>query len=121
MNNVRKPEDLIVYRKAYKLGLDVIQICSYFPRADKAKILKTQLIRASTSIAANIAEGYGGNRKGTSYENYLTIARRSTTETQTWLRFCYDCKFIKEKEFNRLYNECKEIIAILTVIIRKIR
>ena len=120
-NEIKSPEDLIVYQKAYKFGFEVIKICRIFPKNDEARILKSQLIRSATSIAANIAEGYGGNKKGTSYKNYLIIARRSATESQTWMKFCLDCQFINNKNFNILTNNCKEIITILTAIIRKLK
>lgn len=118
---IKGPEDLIVYQKAYNFGLDVIKICRFLPRIDEARILKSQLIRSSTSISANIAEGYGGSRKGSSYENYLTIARRSATESKTWLKFCLDCNFLKDGDYQKLFSECGAIIAILTTIIRKVK
>ena len=52
--------ELKVWRKAHELTLAVYQITASFPREELSG-LTAQLRRASSSIAANLAEGCGRN------------------------------------------------------------
>jgi four helix bundle protein len=75
---------LVVWQKAHYLARGVLRACREFPHTDEARIIKGQVIRSATSIPANIAEGFGGN-KGKAFQNSLTIARREAGETDYWL------------------------------------
>ena len=50
-------EDLIVWKKAQQLVLEVYQITSHFPQHEIYG-LTSQFKRSTVSIAANIAEGF---------------------------------------------------------------
>ena len=68
--------------------MDLIEQCykatSRFPR-DEVFGMTTQIRRASVSIAANIAEGYGRELTG-SFIQFLRIAQGSVKELEThWL------------------------------------
>ena len=51
-------EDLEVWKTAKQLRIEFSLLCKKFPIEEKYK-LSDQLIRASRSITANIAEGFG--------------------------------------------------------------
>jgi len=57
---VKDFRELKVWRKAHELTLAVYQITASFPREELSG-LTAQLRRASSSIAANLAEGCGRN------------------------------------------------------------
>ena len=57
-NNLKTFEDLECWKSARELKLFVKEIAKKFPSDEKYK-LTDQIIRASRSIGANIAEGYG--------------------------------------------------------------
>lgn len=82
-------------------------------------IIRNQLLRASFSIPANIAEGFGGN-KGNTFKNYLVIARRSLTETDYWLFLLHDLKFLESKIYDKLVDMIKAINAMLSSLINKL-
>lgn len=67
--------------RMHSYEFDLIEV---FPRNMGGDVVARQVIRSSTSVAANIAEGYGG-RKGNEYISYLYQARRSLPETDNWL------------------------------------
>ena len=54
---IRTYRDLIIWQKAHELTKKVIGLCSRFPNTEEARIIKKQLLRSSTSIPGNIAEG----------------------------------------------------------------
>ncbi len=51
-------EDLEVFRRAYRLSLEVHRASLEFPRIEQFA-LADQIRRASKSICANLAEGFG--------------------------------------------------------------
>lgn len=117
--HIKNYKDLIVWQKAHDLARKVLAICRKFPQADEAKIIKKQLIRSTTSVPANIAEGFGGN-KGKVFQNSLTIARREVGETDYWLLLSCEEGYLDRKtyeEFESIYNEVR---AMLSAMISKI-
>ena len=65
--------------------------------------LRDQIRRSSVSIMANIAEGYG-RRSDKEFSNFLNIAHGSIAETQSHLYVALDLNYLKEKEFETLYD-----------------
>ena len=90
---IRSYRDLIVWQKAHELAKTVISLCKRFPDTEEARVVKNQLLRSSTSVPANIAEGYGGN-KGKVFLNSLTIARRESCEADYWLLLSHELGYI---------------------------
>jgi len=118
--SIKTYKDLIVWQKAHSLAKQVIMLCRHFPHSDEARVIKKQLIRSSTSVPANIAEGHGGHQ-GKEYQHYLTIARRSANEMDYWVLLAHDLKYISAEDYSQLEENCREIIMMLSSIIGKLR
>src|SRR5262245_17053708 len=69
-------------------------------------VLRDQIRRASLSITANIAEGFGRSGSG-EFIQFLAIAKGSACEVSSHLYVALDQGYINESEFNRL-NELAE-------------
>lgn len=52
-------EDLEVFKRAYKVSLEIHSLSLNFPKHEQFAGLADQMRRASKGICANIAEGYG--------------------------------------------------------------
>jgi four helix bundle protein len=50
--------------------------------------LRRQIFRASTSIPANVAEGYRRKSKRVAYQNHVSIAMGSQGELETHIEIC---------------------------------
>lgn len=116
---IKNYKDLVVWQKSHNLAKKILAMVKSYPKVEEAEIIKQQLIRSAISIPANIAEGYGGN-KGQAFKNYLTIARRSTNETDYWLLLSTEVGYVNEKMFDDLSKDCREIILMLTSMINKL-
>src|SRR3712207_2721672 len=80
---VRDYRDLEVWRLAMDLAEPVYRLTRAFPKAEEYR-LTSQLLRASASFPANIAEGNArSSRKD--YARFISIARGSLAETETFL------------------------------------
>jgi four helix bundle protein len=97
---IRHVEDLEVFRRAYRLSLDVHRVSLEFPRIEQWA-LADQLRRATKSICANIAEGFSRQRySAADYRRFLMMAIGSSDETQLWLRYAIDLEYV-DKELGR--------------------
>ncbi len=83
MSEVRSYRDLDVWRMGMDLAEQVYRLTQLFPREEQFR-MTSQLIRAATSVPANIAEGrMRSTRKD--FSNFISIARGSLAETETYL------------------------------------
>ena len=105
MNERRGPvqsfEDLDVFQKAYRMALEVHRKSLTFPRIEQ-RVLGDQVRRASKSICANIAEGFGKQRNSKAeFKRFLRIAIGSADEMRVWSRFCLDLDLIDEATWKK--------------------
>ncbi|MFH1366451.1 MAG: four helix bundle protein [Patescibacteria group bacterium] len=113
----KKYNELDIWKKAFRFGLECINLSKAIPKNSANYILSNQIIRSATSIAGNIAEGSGASSKR-DFINYLNIARKSAIESENWLKFINQTNRISQATKARLLNEAEEIIKILTTIIK---
>jgi four helix bundle protein len=93
---IRRVEDLMVFRRAYRLSLAVHRASLEFPRIEQFA-LADQVRRASKSICANFAEGFAKQSySAAEYRRYLLMALGSSDEVQLWLRYCIDLEYVAE-------------------------
>jgi four helix bundle protein len=93
---IQRVEDLEVFRRAYRLSLELHRASLEFPRIEQFA-LADQLRRSSKSICANMAEGFAKqNYSAAECRRYLLAAIGSSDETQLWLRYCVDLGYVEE-------------------------
>ncbi len=82
------------------------------PRHEEYR-LSAQLIRASASVPANIAEGFmRGTRKD--YANFVSIARGSLAETETFLLLIQRLELISGRGVEQALNQAAQVGRMLT-------
>jgi four helix bundle protein len=75
--------DLEVWQVAMELAVACYELTRAFPREEQFG-MASQIRRASSSVPANIAEGYGRDNRG-DYVHHLRIAQGSLKELETHL------------------------------------
>ncbi|MEO0012105.1 MAG: hypothetical protein RLZZ535_494 [Cyanobacteriota bacterium] len=83
-------------------------------------IISKQFLRSSTSIGANCAEAKSAQSTKDFISKY-EIALKEANETKYWLELLIEGNLISEKKLSLMYQEIKEIIAILTASINKLK
>ncbi len=119
-SNVRCFRDLLVWQKANELFLNVAMHIERFPNTSAAEVISRQLLRSTSSIGANIAEGFG-RQKGREFQRFLTIARGSTTESQDWLLKCDALNLLDGPSFVDYFRSCEEIKLMLNAMLKTLR
>ena len=105
--------NLILWQKAQALTLRIIEIVSRLPRQPAAQVIARQVVRSSSSIAANIAEGHG-RFSIPAHRNHLSIAKGSACETDSWLDLMRGAGYIEPDVERELHDACEEVIRMLT-------
>ena len=97
---VKNFRELQVWQKAHQLTLAVYGITAVFPREERYG-LTSQLRRACSSIAANLAEGCGRNGD-VEFARFCSIAMGSASELEYHLLLAKDLKLIKPDDYQEL-------------------
>jgi len=83
--------DLIVYRKAFSLAMDIYKTTRQFPN-EEVYSLTSQIRRSSRSVCSNIGEGYRKRLYEAHFISKMSDADMENSETQVWLNFAVECK-----------------------------
>jgi four helix bundle protein len=111
MQETQSFKKLIVWQKAYDFVLVIYRCSQKFPSSELYG-LTSQLRRAAVSIPANIAEGSERQHKK-EYLQFLSIARGSLGEVETYLMLAKDLGYLTEDMFVELEGQRKEIGRLL--------
>ena len=107
-------EDLEVFRRAYRLSLEVHRMSLEFPRIEQWA-LADQVRRASKSICANLAEGFGRQQQSKpEFRRFLMMAIGSADEMQVWALYCRDLGYVGDDVAERWRGEYREIARMLS-------
>lgn len=112
--------DSIIADKAYLFAIEIVKIYKNLTGFKKEYVLSKQLLRSGTSIGANINEAVGAQSKR-DFVHKLSIALKEARETLYWLRLLKDTEFIEQTDFENLYNNCNELIKILSSVILTVK
>ena len=106
-------EDLEVFKRAYRVSLEVHRITLTLPQAEQYG-LADQIRRASKSICANLAEGFGKQSYSpTEFKRYIQISIGSADEMRVWIRYCLDLGYIDQDTWQHWRDEYQEIAKML--------
>jgi four helix bundle protein len=108
--------NLDVWKRSHQLMLDVYGLCKELPKDEKF-ITGDQIKRSSSSVSANVAEGYGRYY----FQDNIAFCRKargSLYETKNHLIKCKDLSFCDENECLKLIEECNSIGQLLNGYIR---
>jgi four helix bundle protein len=111
--------ELEVFKSAYKYAMEIFEISKAFPGEEKFS-LTDQIRRASRSVCTNTAEGWRKRRYFPKhFVSKLSDADTEAAETQVWLKFSRDCKYMTEEKFAELFDAYDKIQAQLVVMMKK--
>ena len=113
-------EDLPCWQKARELCLVVYKVINQAPFS-KDFGLKDQIWRSSGSAMDNVAEGFD-DMSPKEFIRFLGYALRSCSEVQSQLYRAYDCQYVTNDDFRRVYrlaSDCRSQIKAFRVYLRK--
>jgi four helix bundle protein len=108
--------DLTVYKKAFKLAMEIYKLTKEFPPEEKYS-LTDQIRRSSRSVCTNIGEAYRKRQYEAHFVSKSSDADMENTETRVWLDFARACNYISEELSAALDDEAAEIGKLLNHMI----
>ena len=116
---VNSYQDLRVWQDAMALAESCYTLTRDFPREELFG-LTSQIRRSATSIAANIAEGYGRDSTG-SFIHFLRVSQGSLKELETHLLISKRVGISAEESIVPMIDRCQDLGKMLRTLIRKLQ
>jgi four helix bundle protein len=116
--SARSYKDLVVWQKGVDLACDVHRLTRLLPK-EEAYRLTSQIIRASSSIPANIAEGNGRSTRR-DYAHFVSIARGSAAELETFLIIIQRLELAPPAQVRDLLERTEEVGRMLNALRSKL-
>ena len=112
---IRSFEDLEVFKKSYKVSLAIHHASLSFPKHEQVHGLGDQMRRASKSICANIAEGFGKQSiSKAEFKRFLLMSIGSADEMRVWLRYALDLGYIQDSQWQSWKEVYRGIAKMLS-------
>ena len=108
----------VIEKKSFLFAVRIAKLYKHLTRQRNEFIMSRQLLRAGTSIGANVAEGEKGQTRA-DFNAKMNIALKEANESEYWIRLLYRTEYLTKEEFNSIEKDIKEIIAILVSICKK--
>lgn len=106
----------IIKEKPFTFAIEIGHL--YKALAEKKEfVLSKQMLRAGTSIGANVREA-GHAQSKADFIHKLSISLKKANETEYWLDLLYETKYLTEIEFQNIKPKIIELLRLLTSIIK---
>jgi four helix bundle protein len=107
-----------IHQRAFEFACRIVHLHDWLcRRKGAARSLARQVLRAGTSIGANLEEANAAQSKP-DFISKCSIAAKEARETHYWLRLLVASNRVSESKLCPMVQEASEIVAILTTIIK---
>ena len=104
-----------------KFAVDVYKLVNQFPKTQGAKVISYQLLKSSSSEAANYSAACRGKSRA-DFINKMKIVEEESDESLFWLQFIKDVELVKDNsELDILIKEANELVAIFTKSLKTLK
>jgi len=110
--------DLFIWQKAMSVVTKTYEFTQNFPKEELFG-LTSQIRRSAISIPSNIAEGFG-RESNKEFSRFLNIGFSSLFEFQTQIEIAKNIHYLNENDFKTLYDDTRELEAMIVSFSKKI-
>lgn len=110
----------VIKEKSMDFAVRIVKLYQHLCDKKKEYILSKQLLRSGTSIGANVRE----SRNAQSTADFISkqsIALKEADESLYWLELLLLSDVITQNEYQSLYKDANELVALLTTSIKKLK
>jgi four helix bundle protein len=107
-------------KRTFDIALQVIALLDDLPNNVKGWVLGKQVLRAGTSVGANVREADEAY-SDRDFAYRCSVARKEACETDYWLQLCREAGLLPPEAVNALSKETSELTRILSTIIGKVQ
>ena len=114
-NGAKQPID--IRERTFDLAIRLVKLCRYLEqKPGVGRTLSWQLLRAGTSVGANVEEAQAGQSRA-DFISKNAIALKEARETDYWLRLLVAAQVVPERRISGLRAEVEELKRILGAIV----
>ena len=106
----------LIKDKSYQFALRIISLYRQM-QGQNEYVLSKQLLRAGTSIGANVEEASAAQSRK-DFAAKMAISSKEARETHYWLRLIRDSQLCMNIDVDPLIEDCEELIRVLTAIVK---
>ncbi len=108
-----------IEERALRFAVRVVRLAQVLENGrGVSSVIGKQILRAGTSIGANLHEAKGSQSRA-DFISKCSIACKEAHETLYWLDLIVAADLMEERELTGLAQECDELVAILTTIVKR--
>ena len=110
----------ILKEKSFDFAVKVVKLTQFLQHEKKEFVLSKQLLRSGTAIGALISEARFG-QSDADFLSKMYIALKEANETEYWLRLLKKTEYIKDEQYQEIYNDCDQLLAMLIATTKTIK
>ena len=113
----RTETSIDIQDRTFAFAVRVVKLCRHLDgKPGVARTLSRQLLRAGTSIGANMEEAQSGSSRA-DFINKVAIALKEAREAEYWLRLLQATQVMPSERLTSLKDEAQQLKRILAAII----
>ena len=109
-----------IAEKSMAFAVRIVNLYKYLIETKREYVLSKQVLRAGTSIGANVREANSAQSKA-DFIAKMSIALKECDETGYWLELLAKTEYLSYEEYCAIEPDCREIFAMLTTILKSAR
>lgn len=109
--------DNVIENKSFQFAIRIVRLYKFLCEEKKEYILSRQLLRAGTSIGANVTESQQAQSKP-DFVSKISIALKEASETKYWIELLGATEYLSENQTKSILDDCVEIEKILVTILK---
>lgn len=109
--------DNVIENKSFQFAIRIVRLYKFLCEEKKEYILSKQLLRAGTSIGANVTESQQAQSKP-DFVSKISIALKEASKTKYWIKLLGDTEYLSENQAKSILDDSVEIEKILVTILK---
>lgn len=109
--------DNVIENKSFQFAIRIVRLYKFLCEEKKEYILSKQLLRAGTSIGANVTKSQQAQSKP-DFVSKISIALKEASETKYWINLLGATEYLSENQTKSILDDCVEIEKILVTILK---
>ena len=110
----------IIIKESKQFAIRTIRLYQHLCGNRHEFVLSKQLLRAGTSIGANVREAIQAQSRN-DFISKMQIALKEACETEYWLELLHETDYLSDKEFESIAADCTKVNKILISIVKSTR
>ena len=112
--------DNVIQIKSFAFAVKIVKVYQLLVEEKREFVLSKQLLRAGTSIGANVEESIGGQSDKDFFAK-LTISYKEARETHYWIRLLTATDYLTKDIGESLLQDVEELLRIIGSIQKTLR